>query len=72
MALNKEQKKKILEQCDANLVNTGSNKVQFNLLNSNIEVLSYHVKKHPGDFQAKRSLIIKRHQLKIIKRNILN
>lgn len=53
-------------------MNTGSNKVQFNLLNSNIEVLSYHVKKHPGDFQAKRSLIIKRHQLKIIKRNILN
>ncbi|MDV3157202.1 MAG: 30S ribosomal protein S15 [Candidatus Phytoplasma australasiaticum] len=70
MALNKEQKKKILEQCDVNLVNTGSNKVQFNLLNANIEVLSYHVQKHPGDFQAKRSLIIKRHQLKIIKRNI--
>ncbi|MFW8664569.1 30S ribosomal protein S15 [Candidatus Phytoplasma citri] len=59
MALNKEQKRKILEQYDANLINTGSNKVQFNLLNVDIEILSCHVKKHPGDFQAKRSLMMK-------------
>ncbi|MDO7983603.1 MAG: 30S ribosomal protein S15 [Pigeon pea little leaf phytoplasma] len=70
MALNKEQKKKILEKCDATLINTGSNKVQFNLLTANIEILSYHIKNHPGDFQAKRSLMIKRHQLKMIKRNV--
>ncbi|MDO8059372.1 uS15 family ribosomal protein ['Crotalaria aegyptiaca' phytoplasma] len=67
MALNKEQKRKILEQYDANLINTGSNKVQFNLLNADIEILSFHVKKHPGDFQAKRSLMMKLNRLKIIK-----
>ncbi|MDO8063984.1 hypothetical protein [Candidatus Phytoplasma bonamiae] len=48
MALNKEQKKKIVEQYDANLINTGSNKVQFNLLTADIEILSYHIGRQRG------------------------
>jgi small subunit ribosomal protein S15 len=59
VALNKEQKKEIIKQNSRFAKDTGSPKVQIDILSVEIEQLSAHLKQHPHDFHSKRGLFMK-------------
>jgi len=57
MALNKEEKKNIIENFGKNLQDSGSSEVQVAFLTKNINYLIGHCKKNPKDFSSKRGLL---------------
>ena len=57
MALNKEEKKNIIENFGKNLQDSGSSEVQVAFLTKNINYLIGHCKENPKDFSSKRGLL---------------
>jgi len=57
MALNKEEKEKIIKAFAVGSGDTGSTEVQIALLTENINQLTNHCKVNPKDFSTKRGLL---------------
>lgn len=59
MALNKEEKAKIVKEFAKDPKNTGSTEVQIAILTKEINELTEHLKVHIHDFHSKRGLLMK-------------
>ncbi len=59
MALNKEEKAKIVKEFGKDEKDTGSVEVQIAILTKEITDLTNHLKTHIHDFHSKRGLLIK-------------
>ena len=59
MALNKEEKAKIVKEFGKDEKDTGSVEVQIAILTKEITDLTNHLKIHIHDFHSKRGLLIK-------------
>lgn len=57
MALNTDEKKKIIEKFAMVKGDTGSPEVQIALLSNKIQKLIEHLKIHPKDFHSRRGLL---------------
>ncbi len=57
MVLHKEEKRKIIEDFQQNLSDTGSVEVQIALLTNDIRLLTGHCQAYPKDFSSKRGLL---------------
>jgi small subunit ribosomal protein S15 len=68
MALNKEEKAKIVKEFGRGKEDTGSMEVQIAILTKEIEDLTKHLTEHKHDFHSKRGLLMKVGQ----RRNKLN
>lgn len=68
MAINKEQKAKIIEEFKRHDGDTGSPEVQIALLTYDINQLNNHMKVHKHDYHSQRGLFKKIGQ----RRNLLN
>ena len=59
MALNKEEKAKIIQEFAKSKNDVGSAEVQVAILTSEINNLTEHLKEHKHDYHSKRGLLIK-------------
>ena len=59
MALNKEEKAKIIKEFAKSKNDVGSAEVQVAILTSEINNLTEHLKEHKHDYHSKRGLLIK-------------
>lgn len=59
MALNKEEKAKIIKEFAKSKNDCGSAEVQVAILTSEINTLTEHLKEHKHDFHSKRGLLMK-------------
>ncbi len=59
MALNKEEKAKIIKEFAKNEKDCGSAEVQIAILTKEINDLTAHMKEHTHDYHSKRGLLIK-------------
>jgi len=57
MALNKEEKRNIIENFGKNFQDSGSSEVQVAFLTKNINYLNGHCKENPKDFSSRRGLL---------------
>jgi small subunit ribosomal protein S15 len=57
MALNKEEKEKLMKEFGQSEVDTGSVEVQIALLTESIKRLTEHMKEHAKDFSSKHGLL---------------
>ena len=73
MALNKEEKEKIVKEFGLREDDTGSAQLQIAFLTENIRRLTQHLKDNPKDFSSKRGLLkmvsCRRRFLKYIENN---
>ncbi len=72
MALNKDEKKEIVEKFGHNTQDTGSVEVQIAMLTKNIRLLTDHCKQNPKDFSSKRGLLKMVCQRRSFLRNLQN
>lgn len=72
MALNKDEKKEIVEKFGHNVQDTGSVEVQIAMLTKNIRLLTDHCKQNPKDFSSKRGLLKMVCQRRSFLRNLKN
>ncbi|MBQ6687211.1 MAG: 30S ribosomal protein S15 [Bacilli bacterium] len=59
MALQKEEKAKIIKEFAKNEKDCGSSEVQIAILTKEINDLTEHLKEHKHDFHSKRGLLMK-------------
>ena len=59
MALQKEEKAKIIKEFAKNEKDCGSSEVQIAILTKEINDLTEHLKEHKHDYHSKRGLLIK-------------
>ena len=59
MALNKEEKAKIIKEFAKNEKDCGSAEVQIAILTKEINDLTEHMKEHKHDYHSKRGLLMK-------------
>ena len=59
MALQKEEKAKIIKELSKNEKDCGSAEVQVAILTKEINTLTEHLKEHKHDFHSKRGLLMK-------------
>ena len=59
MALNKEEKAKIIKEFAKNEKDCGSAEVQIAILTKEINDLTLHMKEHKHDYHSKRGLLMK-------------
>ena len=59
MALNKEEKAKIIKEFAKNENDCGSAEVQIAILTNEINNLTEHLKEHKHDYHSKRGLLMK-------------
>lgn len=59
MALNTEEKAKIINKFKTNEKDTGSSEVQIAILTEEINTLTEHLKEHIHDFHSRRGLLKK-------------
>ena len=59
MALNKEEKAKIIKEFAKNKNDVGSTEVQVAILTNEINNLTEHLKEHKHDYHSKRGLLMK-------------
>ena len=59
MALNKEEKAKIIKEFAKSKNDVGSAEVQVAILTSEINNLTEHLKEHKHDYHSKRGVVIK-------------
>lgn len=59
MALNKEQKEKIVKEYARSKGDTGSAEVQIAILTAEINELTEHLKEHTHDFHSRKGLLKK-------------
>lgn len=59
MALNKEEKAKIIKEFAKNEKDCGSAEVQIAILTKEINDLTAHMKEHTHDYHSKRGLLMK-------------
>jgi len=57
MALNKEEKRNIMESFGKDIQDSGSSEVQVAFLTKNISYLTGHCKENPKDFSSRRGLL---------------
>jgi len=57
MVFNKEDKKKIIEEYQHHITDTGSSEVQIALLTERINDLTEHLNKNKKDFHSKQGLL---------------
>ncbi len=73
MALQKEEKAKIIKEFAKNEKDCGSAEVQVAILTNEINTLTEHLKEHKHDFHSKRGLLMKvgrrRKLLEYLKKN---
>lgn len=72
MALNKDEKKEIVEKFGHNTQDTGSVEVQIAMLTKNIRLLTDHCKQNSKDFSSKRGLLKMVCQRRSFLRNLQN
>lgn len=59
MALNNDEKKKIIKKFARSKEDTGSPEIQIALLTETINLLTEHLKEHKQDYHSKRGLLKK-------------